>query len=455
MDWDQTTLKNFERIIRCVPKDFEVIAKEMVKKTTESNAANRNSHLVEEEDLIEALLSVTPESFRPAMFREVKAVGIDIGKYAEIPKIDTIWKEVPPYLHANTLHLLWQLTDRCNSRCIHCRVDSETIKKEGELSTEEIFGLIDNVVDSWDYPDKKFVINFTGGEPLLREDVFDILRYAKEKAIPKGHMIAFASNGYLVNDEVAAKLADSGVGLIFISLDSTNPQINDLIRGSKGAYKKQIAAIQSCKKARIIVIISCTVMKQNFDSWQGLEKLADDKGVFFYATGIIRVGRAHENWDKVGLTDKQYRQLYYQKYSNVIQKMRQGKTEQIPLMECFDMVPFMEMPKTDAERRYIGWGVGCQSCKCVTGIGIKGEVYPCEFVTQTLLGDLKHQTFKEIYECNMAKKIRERKVRHGKCGTCHHLDMCGGGCLLHTETMTGDILGSLPYCWHDPIESHA
>lgn len=455
MDWDSNILEKYEKIMKCVPQEFEAVAKEMIKKAAETNAANRNFYKVEEEDLVEALLSITPESFKPRMFEEIKDVGIDIEKYAEIPRVEKIWKDVPRYLHANTLHLLWQLTDRCNTRCVHCRVDSGYIKKEEELSTKEIFRLIDNVIDSWDYPDKKFVLNFTGGEPLLRDDIYDILAYAHKKAAPKGHMIAFASNGLTINDEVARKLRDNGVGLIFISLDSTNPEINDLIRGRKGAHGKQLAAIEACKKAGIIVIISCTVMKQNFTSWQGLKKLADDKGVFFYATGIIQVGRAHEYWDEVGLTNEQYRELYYQKYANVIEKMRRGETEQIPLMECFDMVPFMEMPKTDVERRYIEWGVGCQSCKCVMGIGVKGEVYPCEFVTQTVLGDLKHQTFKEIYELDTARAIRERKTRHGKCATCHHLDMCGGGCLLHTETVTGDMLGSLPYCWHDNADEHA
>ena len=113
----------------------------------------------------------------------------------------------------------------------------------------------------------------------------------------------------------------------------------------------------------------------------------------------------------------------------------------------------MEMPANAKDREFLEWGVGCQSCRCVMGIGIHGEVYPCEFITQTVLGNLKTQSFKEIYESDMANMLRDHKVRKGKCGTCEHLDLCGGGCILHTETMTGDIMDSLPYCWHNP-EDH-
>ncbi|MFX0025214.1 MAG: radical SAM protein [Candidatus Hermodarchaeota archaeon] len=453
MDWNSEVFKKFKCIIEDIPDDFKAIALQMIKLKAEEITESRKRNIVEEVDMMNALLTVTPNSFRPLMFESVKKVGIILENYTEIEEVSEAWKEVPNYLHKDTLHLLWQLTDRCNSRCIHCRVDSKRTKPIDEESTESIFSMIDNIIDSWDHPTKKIVFNFTGGEPLLRKDIWDILYYAKERAEPKGHMIAFASNGYLINDKIAEKLRDHGVGLIFISLDSMNPDINDQIRGRKGSFELQKHAIEACNKAGILVIISCTVMKHNFDSFIGIKEYAEKLGVFYYFTGIIRVGRAHENWESIGLTDKQYEKLYHIKFGDIIQDIRKGEAEKIPLMSCFDMVPFMEIPASIKDREFLEWGVGCQSCRCVMGIGIHGEVYPCEFITQTVLGNLKKQSFKEIYNSEMASILREHRDRHGKCGECEHLDLCGGGCILHTETMTGDILGSLPYCWHDP-EDH-
>ncbi len=454
MRWNPEIKLKFKKIMKEVPDEFKLIAIQMIEMRSEENAENRNSDEVEEGDFVDALLALTPASFRSLMFDSVKKNGIPLEKYTDEADVAEEWKDVPRYLHKDTLHLLWQLTERCNMRCIHCRVDSTIVKPVEEEPTESIFRMIDNIIDSWDHPTKKLVFNFTGGEPLIRKDIWDILAYAKKRTEPFDHMIAFASNGYILTEKIANKLRDHGVGLIFISLDSTNPEVNDFIRGREGAFERQKRAIEACQKAGIIVIISCTVMKQNFDSFIGLKEYAEKLGVYYYFTGIIRVGRAHENWDKLGLTNDQYKQLYTIKFKDVLEDIRRGEaSNKIPLMACFDMVPFIEMPQNAKDREFLEWGVGCQSCRCVMGIGLHGDVYPCEFITQTVLGNLKTQTFKEIYESEMCKLIRDRKIRKGKCGECEHLDLCGGGCILHTETMTGDILESLPYCWHNP-EDH-
>jgi len=453
MKWNPDIEGTFNSIILDIPDEFKLIANQMLRLRAEENAEKRNAEEVEEVDMMESILALCPNSFRLLMYESIRKNGIELEKYTKVEESQEAWKEIPKYLHKDTLHLLWQLTERCNMRCIHCRVDSSIQKPIDEEPKEVIFQMIDNIVNSWTHPKIKLVFNFTGGEPLVRKDIWDILAYAKEKVVPLGHMIAFASNGYILTEEIAEKLRDHGVGLIFISLDSTDPEINDFIRGREGAYERQIRAIEACQKAGILVIISVTVMKQNFDSFEGIKEFAGKLGVYYYFTGIIRVGRANENWDYVGLTDEQYKQLYDKKFKDIIQDIRRGEADKIPLMSCFDMIPFMEMPATAKDREFLEWGVGCQSCRCVMGIGLHGDIYPCEFITQTVLGNLKTQTFGEIYDSEMANLIRSHKFRNGKCGECEHLDLCGGGCILHTETVTGDIMGSLPYCWHNP-EDH-
>jgi radical SAM protein with 4Fe4S-binding SPASM domain len=119
----------------------------------------------------------------------------------------------------------------------------------------------------------------------------------------------------------------------------------------------------------------------------------------------------------------------------------------------YDMVPFMECPLNDAELTALEWGVGCQACRSVAGIDINGDFFPCDYPSELKLGNLLKQSFTEIMDTQLFKDIRDRK-RTGKCATCHHLALCGGGCRVHAECETGDFFASFPYCWHEDDHTH-
>ncbi|MHA2401278.1 MAG: SPASM domain-containing protein, partial [Promethearchaeota archaeon] len=99
------------------------------------------------------------------------------------------------------------------------------------------------------------------------------------------------------------------------------------------------------------------------------------------------------------------------------------------------------------------WGVGCQACRSVSGIDVNGDFFPCDYPSQLTLGNVLTQSFGDIMETEMFKAIRDRKIK-GKCSTCHHLEMCGGGCRVHAENETGDFLAALPFCWHEDDHKH-
>jgi len=107
----------------------------------------------------------------------------------------------------------------------------------------------------------------------------------------------------------------------------------------------------------------------------------------------------------------------------------------------------------DEERTALEWGVGCQACRSVSGIDVNGDFFPCDYPSQLTLGNVLTQDFEEIMESEMFKAIRDRKIK-GRCASCHHLDMCGGGCRVHAENETGDFLASLPFCWHEDDHTH-
>ncbi|MCK4816543.1 SPASM domain-containing protein, partial [bacterium] len=115
------------------------------------------------------------------------------------------------------------------------------------------------------------------------------------------------------------------------------------------------------------------------------------------------------------------------------------------------MVPFMEQPLNDKELTALEWGVGCQACRTISGIDINGDVFPCDYPSKLTIGNVLTESFEDIMNSQLFKDIRDRK-RTGKCASCHHLKLCGGGCRVHAECETGDFFASFSYCWHEMDE---
>ena len=107
----------------------------------------------------------------------------------------------------------------------------------------------------------------------------------------------------------------------------------------------------------------------------------------------------------------------------------------------------------DEELTALEWGVGCQACRSVSGVDVNGDFFPCDYPSELTLGNLLEQSLTEIMNSQTFIDIRDRK-RTGKCASCHHLDLCGGGCRVHAECETGDFFASFNYCWHDEDHDH-
>lgn len=493
IEWDPDIKRAWDQIRSLIPDTFRQIATEMIEARAELDAQDENCTVISEKNFLRSLLAVCPNSFRPWMISEVEKLGLPIKKYMDDIKIvQDAFAEIPVAFQPKTaLHIIWQITENCNGNCRHCRVDATRSKVSVDIESarrrvgkrgrrdppkELIFRWLDDIIETWNHPIKKLVFTITGGEPLIRPDIWEILSYFKQKVGVRedgtsetGHCISFASNGLLIGlkPELAKKLRDHGVTIIFISIDSIDPEINDTIRGVEGALEKQLTAIKACTEAGMTVIMSCVVQKSNYTTrtWQPLAEVADrinkdcarkpGAGIcYFYPGFLIRTGRAHKLWDEIGLTKEQYKQFYEERFEVIMKTIREGKGKEIPLMDCFDLIPFMEIPRTPEDREILGDLVGCQACRCVIGVGVNGDVYPCEFVSETVLGNLNTAHLIDIYNGPLATKIRDRTERRGPCASCHHLDMCGGGCILFQEAMYGDILRSWPYCWHQNDHDH-
>ena len=381
----------------------------------------------------------------------MKSLGINTARYAKLSEIRKIyartWDEIGAAFLPGVYHFTIFLTDRCNQKCIHCA--AEVMEKREELSTEQWIAIIENVEQTLRKQGRRGCYIWFGGEPTLRKDLKDLIKYCGEK----GYYQAISTNGMLYDEELAKICADVKMSHTFISYDSCDFAKAAKIRGVPKAGEKATDAIDLALKYGHFVITTETVMKENFDEMEKIKESLEAKGVIPYYRAVIKQRNADKNWNDIGLNYDQYKQFYQFKYRNVVESIRKGEGSSLNKFYTYDMVPFMEWPVNDEERTALEWGVGCQACRSVSGIDVNGDFFPCDYPSNLILGNLLEQSFEEIMESQMFKDIRDRKVK-GKCATCHHLDLCGGGCHCHAENETGDFLASFPLCWHENDHEH-
>ncbi|MFC1803323.1 radical SAM protein, partial [Thermoproteota archaeon] len=164
----------------------------------------------------------------------------------------------------------WNTTFKCDLKCAHCYMDAQERASRVELSTEEGKMLIDQIAEV-----SKPVLVLSGGEPLLRKDIFELAKYGTEK----GLRMAMGTNGVGITDEAARKLLDSGISKVAISIDSSTPEIHDEFRGVSGAWEKAIEGIKACIRNSVSVQFNTTVTLQNFDDINNILELAESLGV--------------------------------------------------------------------------------------------------------------------------------------------------------------------------------
>ncbi|MFX0099045.1 MAG: radical SAM/SPASM domain-containing protein [Candidatus Hodarchaeota archaeon] len=451
MEWKDEIEKMFKDITDMTPEAFRASVKPMLREAAEKTARLRNSGWVEKDDLLSALFEITPDAFKPTVVADLKSIGIDTDKYIKLSeerqKFEKTWDEIQGAFLPGVYHFTVYLTDRCNQKCLHC--GATVIEKRPEFSTEKWIEIIEDVEQTLRKRGRRGCYIWFGGEPTLRKDLKDLIKWAGDK----GYYQAISTNGMLYNEELAKLCAEVKMSHTFISFDSFIPERANKIRGVPKAYEGAKNAIDLALKYGHFVICTATVQKENLDELESIKTKMEEWGVIPYFRAIIKQRTADKNWDQIGLDYDEYRQFYDFKYKMVVQAVRDGKASSLNKFYTYDMVPFMECPQTLEERTALEWGVGCQACRSVSGIDTNGDFFPCDYPSNLTLGNLAEQSFEEIMESQLFKDIRDRK-RKGKCATCHHLEMCGGGCRCHAENATGDFFESFPFCWHEDDHKH-
>jgi heme b synthase len=341
--------------------------------------------------------------------------------------------------------IAWEITRRCNLKCVHCRSSSEmVVSQHPDFSTDEAYRVLDDIASC-----AKPVVVLSGGEPLLRDDVFDIARYGTEK----GLRMCLATNGTLVTDEVCVKIKDSGIRIVSLSLDGASETVHDDFRKQKGAFDGTINAARQFKQHGIEFIINSSFTRRNQEEIPRVYKLAKELGATaWYMFMIVPTGRGEEIMNELISADD------YEEVLDWHYQMEKGEKDMLVRPTCAPHYYRIILQKSKQEgekfqRRSLkfstGGAKGCIAGQVIALIDVDGNVLPCSYFPK-FAGNVKEQSFKEIWDrSELFQDLRDFKKYKGKCGSCEFINVCGG-CRARAYSVYGDYLDEEPFCGYMP-----
>ena len=334
-------------------------------------------------------------------------------------------------------HPVWEVTGACNLRCIHCHAVSGNAGAD-ELTTDEGKRLIDSIASVSEFR----TLIYTGGEPLVRPDIFELLRHSQKAGLTN----IIATNGTLIDEEMAFKLKDHGVVCNAISIDAADPSIHDMVRNKPGAFDLALRAIEATKKAGIVLQINTTAMEYNIPHLSELIDFTDRNGAgIMLMYQLVAVGRG-EKIEKATLKKSANKYLS----ELIAEKQRTAKTIIEPVAGP-QYWPYILEKKGIKE----GWRLelaskvfhGCAAGRGFVYVKANGDVWPCPFV-EVNAGNIRDRSFQSIYrESPVFQNLRRREqTLKGLCGECNYKTVCGG-CRGRALAYSGDYLAEDPRCF--------
>ena len=342
----------------------------------------------------------------------------------------------PPHL------VSYAVTRECNLKCKHCYSDAVDRPAPGELSTLEAKMLVDNLAD-WGI----HLLIFDGGEPLCRDDFFDIAKYASGKRM----RIVVGSNGTLIDAELAGRMKDVGVQAVQISIDGARPETHDSFRGEEGSFDRAIRGVEACKHVGLPFQFGMVIRKQSLPEVPSMLELAVNSGAnaaeFF---DLVQVSRVRKECPEEILSRDERK--------SVMEWLAEAQRD-CPIVirtpGC-PMYPLILKQKNAQPkhfpahllRRIPYYDRGCAAGMPNGYITIlpNGDVIPC-MLLQVELGNIRDENIVKIWqESPILVKLRSRPLLEGECDRCRHRDACAG-CRGRAYEETGNMLASDPGCW--------
>lgn len=404
----EAILNNYNEEISCPDcKKWIIISKILLKSITTYTR-------IKTEDLSDLSSDKQAMALINALFRSINKYGFSIMK-SGIP-----------------LYVVFDITNRCNLKCIHCYSSEQNV----ELKTSDVYHIIDML-----YENGAGIIDFGGGEPLLRNDIFKVLSYSKNA----GLYTSISTNGVLLNGGCIKNLKTLNIDQVCISLDGAKPETHNHIRNKKGTYKKAINGIKNCVNSGLNTYVSTVFMQSNICELENLYDLLNSLGIQgWYVYDFIPAGHGQELQDEI--LDSEQRKQLFEKLNDfaVSSKISIKPYPYSVLINSTYETDIYFYKKYGKLAELFG---GCLTARWTCHISSNGDLNPC-YLLPHKLGNLKYETFEKIWfnKSNpILNDLRNRAFLKGNCGICGYRDVCGG-CRARAFWTKDDYLES-DSCW--------
>ena len=351
--------------------------------------------------------------------------------------------------------LFWEATIKCNLSCAHCRRLESDEAVVTDLSTSQGKDLIEQLAQIGRAQPMMPVLVFSGGEPLCRDDIFELIAYAGSLGITP----ALATNGTMINVATSQKIVDSGIVRVAVSLDGSTAEVHNRLRQLDGSFEKAIEGIRQLHKKKVPFQINITLTKHNAEQLNDVYALTGSLGaVALHIFMLVPVGCGRTLAETDMLSPQQYEQKLLEicrldntgqlqvkvtcgpHYERVIRQQGLYQTRS-KAGSGYSSVP--------GRSRHSGSSKGCLAGLGVLFVGHQGDVFPCGYLP-VKCGNVLKESLSQIWHNNKdLARMRDSSALEGKCGICGYKEVCGG-CRGRAYAAAGNYMAEEPYCAYIP-----
>lgn len=347
--------------------------------------------------------------------------------------------------------VIWETTQACDLACVHCRACAQPLRDQLELSTAEARKLVDDIADL-----QAPVFVMTGGDPLKRPDIFELVRYCRERGV-RASLTPSATP--LLTREAIQKLRDSGLARLAISLDGSTAELHDNFRKVAGSYDCTLNAVRWARELGLGVQINTTITRHNLHDLDNLIALMERLDIVLWSVFfLVPTGRG-SSIDLISA--EEFEQVFEKLYQTAQRVSFDIKSTEAQHYRRFLLQKRIEDRKPGSGRKLLPFlGVnsadgigrapkGINDGKGFVFVSHRGEVYPSGFLPISG-GNIRTQSLADIYRNSpLFRELRDESLLEGKCGRCEFKEVCGGS-RARAYALTGNAFAEEPCCVYEP-----
>lgn len=343
---------------------------------------------------------------------------------------------------------VWNVTRRCNLHCVHCYSDSRDRAYPGELSTTEGKRLLNDMSD-FGVP----AVLFSGGEPLTRPDLFQLAEHARGL----GLRCVLSTNGTLIDDETAQRIADTGFSYVGISFDGIDAA-HDRVRGKQGAYEEALSGLRRVRTVGVRTGLRFTVHRMNLDQLPAIFDLLETEAIDRCCVYHLAYAGRGEKMRRYDLLPKETRQVVEYVFSRAEDFHHRAIDKEILTVDnhtdnalLYLRVAERQPERAEEVREMLAWNGGNQSGVAIACVDPTGDVHADQFSWNYTLGSVRQRTFSEIWGDTSDERMALLKDRKGKiegrCRSCRFFDLCNGNLRARAESYFDSYVAPDPACY--------